>query len=248
MSLTPEAQTRLNDYLCEMRTSLADAPVDIGEIERDIRDHIDSELAGKTSPVSFDELNAVLLRLGDPSQWADVTSRPPTSAHEEKPIEKWLPFANLIATAAFVLMPPLLLLSWCVARLSLGKIVERGEAIGPRRWLLYPPILIVVVPLTVFGLLWAFAPFAELGASVFSQPRFMDAPVGPLIGMVSVALAGLGLYWLLLGVVAAGVAPAVRFVLYPFAERFSRRHGFWLSGAGATLAAASIVAFALVTH
>jgi hypothetical protein len=51
----------------------------------------------------------------------------------------------------------------------------------------------------VIGLLWAFAPFAELGGAIFNQPRLLSSPIADTIGAVTVALAGLGVYWMFLG-------------------------------------------------
>ena len=70
IELTPSAQNRLDDYLNEMRRVLTGSPsVDLADVERDIRDHIDAALAGQAAPVEALVLDNVLQSLGKPSQW-----------------------------------------------------------------------------------------------------------------------------------------------------------------------------------
>ena len=70
IELTPSAQNRLDDYLNEMRRVLTGSPsVDLADVERDIRDHIDAALAGQVAPVEALVLDNVLQSLGKPSQW-----------------------------------------------------------------------------------------------------------------------------------------------------------------------------------
>jgi hypothetical protein len=70
IELTPGAQSRLDDYLNELRRVLSGSPsVDSAEVERDIRDHIDAALAGQAAPIEAFVLDDVLQTLGSPSQW-----------------------------------------------------------------------------------------------------------------------------------------------------------------------------------
>lgn len=240
MRLNREAWERLNQYLEETRASMAgSAPGDVADIEQDIRDHVGAELADRSAPVSLDELDAVLQRLGSPRQWAadHVPRRPPSSLAGSA--EDRLAYVSAGSMVLFLAVPPLLVLSWLLARWTLARLEERGEPLGARRWLLYPPIVIVVTPVAVIGLLWAFAPFAELGGAIYHQPRLLSSPAGDIIGAVTVALLGLGVYWMVLGVALAFGDGLVRLLFHPFAEGFRRRHGWWLSGVGAALTAAA---------
>jgi hypothetical protein len=70
IDLTPAARTHLDGYLDELRHVLSGPPsVDAADVERDVRDHIESALAGHTAPVDLPDLDAVLRELGPPAQW-----------------------------------------------------------------------------------------------------------------------------------------------------------------------------------
>jgi hypothetical protein len=70
-TFTPEAQALLDHYLAEAKVALGEsASVDSDDVLRDVRDHIERELAQHQSPVSVVELEEVLRRLGVPAQWA----------------------------------------------------------------------------------------------------------------------------------------------------------------------------------
>ena len=57
-NLTDSAQNRLDKYLSEARTSLHTCTsVDADEVQRDIREHIETELAGLSEPVSLRHSN-----------------------------------------------------------------------------------------------------------------------------------------------------------------------------------------------
>ena len=240
MRLNREAWERLNQYLEEMRASMAgSAPGDVADIEQDIRDHVGAELAERSAPVSLGELDAVLERLGSPRQWAADHVPPRQASSPGWSVDDRLAYACAGSMVLFLLFPPLLVLSWLLARWTLARFEERGEPLGARQWLLYPPIVIFVTPLGVIGLLWAFAPFAELGGAVYNQPRLLSSPARDVVGTVTVSLLGLGAYWMFLGAAVAFGDRLVRLLFYPFAEGFRRRHGWWLSAGGAALAAAA---------
>jgi hypothetical protein len=244
MTLSRDAWERLNRYLDEMRASMAGSPPgDMADVEQDIRDHIGAELADRSDPVTVGDLERVLQRLGSPRQWAadHVPVRPASSLGVS--FEDRLAYAAAASMVLFLAFPPLLVLSWLLARWTLARIEERGEPVGARQWLLYPPIVIVVTPVAVIGVLWAFAPFAELGGAIYNQPRLLASPAGDIIGAVTVALLGLGVYWIFLGAALALGDRLVRVLFYPFAEGFRRRHGWWLSSVGAALAAAAAATF-----
>lgn len=64
-SLTKNAQGELDRYLRRVRAVLRAHPsVDADEVERDIRGHIDAELAASSAPVTEVRLRAVLDQLG----------------------------------------------------------------------------------------------------------------------------------------------------------------------------------------
>ena len=211
----------------------------MADIEQDIRDHVGAELADCSASISLDELDSVLQRLGSPRQWAADHVPPHQAGSPGRSVDDRLAYACAGSMVLFLVFPPLLVLSWLLARWTLARFEERGEPLGARQWLLYPPILIVAGPLAVIGLLWAFAPFAELGGAIHNQPQLLSSPARDVVGAVTVALLGLGVYWMVLGAAGAFGDRLVRLLFYPFAEGFRRRHGWWFSSVGAALTAAA---------
>ncbi len=70
IELTPGAQSRLDDYLAEIRRVLAGSSnVNPVEVEQDVRDHIQSALSGQGGPVEEAVLDAELRKLGPPGEW-----------------------------------------------------------------------------------------------------------------------------------------------------------------------------------
>ena len=241
MTLSREASARLDEYLTEMRASLAgSALVDVVEVEQDIRDHVSEELAGSPSPVSIETLNGVLVRLGSPHQWAGNESQQSSEQIHAGRINDRLAYASAGSAVLFLAVPPLLVISWLLARWTVARIQESGQPLGSRRWLLYPPILIVTATAGVLGLFWALGPSAELGAALYTNPQRLSSRQANVVGAIAVTLAGLGAYWIILGPALAFGDRFVRLAFYPFAAEFRRRHGWWLMGIGAAIAAAAM--------
>ena len=77
IELTAGAQTRLNDYLAELRRVLQECPsVDPVDVERDVQDHIQAALAGSASPIDETHLDRVLRSLGVPRDWVQDIGQP----------------------------------------------------------------------------------------------------------------------------------------------------------------------------
>jgi hypothetical protein len=77
IEFTPQAQSRLEQYLGEIRRVLAGSTsVSAREVEQDVRDHLDAALSGQPGPVGEDRLDSELNKLGAPSQWAADTETP----------------------------------------------------------------------------------------------------------------------------------------------------------------------------
>jgi HAAS len=77
LGLPDEARIELNRYLRRMRAALRGYPsVDVDEIERDVRSHIDAALEESPSPVTARHVRDVLDRLGSPSQWVPPDDLP----------------------------------------------------------------------------------------------------------------------------------------------------------------------------
>ena len=170
---TAEAVARLERYLREVRAELAQSPdVNPDEIEADIRDHVAAELRNKPHATLAD-LERVLAQLGPPDVWAPVTTRPVSVAFDPlmpvRMLRSWfrgmlhsiwrgpddwrlayltfLLFWVGLLTAPIVIGVPLLIASYFFARAASGLAKEKNTVLGARRWLIYPPIVLVSMPL-----------------------------------------------------------------------------------------------------
>ncbi len=261
-TLTIEARNRLDHYLRQVRASLRGSPaVDAAEVERDILEHIEAEIAGREGPVSEDELEAVIRRLGAPSQWMGEGEIPAWRRvlarwHEG---ERWrLPYAALAASALGlillgVLAPVglvLIAVGFVLARATMSLAEERGEELGARRWLVGASVAVVVVPVLLAVAAGPLLPlgqvgyeegwFASLGIDLPGLRTALEVPTRlALIGL------GLGIWWLVL----AGLLPLLRrqvnACLRPLLS-VRTRHAWIVAAAGAVLTAAGAVAVLLL--
>jgi len=77
IELTLGPQQRLESHFAELRRVLVDdGKADPGDVERDIRDHIQTALADVAGPVDESRLDQVLRSLGAPAEWIDSPERP----------------------------------------------------------------------------------------------------------------------------------------------------------------------------
>jgi len=235
MNLTCEAQLRLNNYLAKMRSSLRGTSVDGEEIARDIHEHVESALAD-INPAGLDDLNAVLEKLGPPHAWI---------ASEELPLvrrivrylqhgpESWrLPYLTFGATILGLLLMPIglglifMLAAFILARAAVEEIGP--ENLGPRRWLVYSPIAIV---LTLLSLLMVIGPVPPLIAWGFEETDFIMKSFGRSGGHDSMewirvqagtVAAAFGAWWILLSAIIALAYRPLRFVYIPVSMRWRR--------------------------
>ncbi len=238
MTFSSEARQHLERYLEDMRASMGGADGDgVAEIEQDIRDHIEAELGERPSPVSADELDAVLARLGSPAQWVAGSSAAVAVPH---PIsnEDWLAYASSALLLVGFALPILWPVSFLLARWVLARIEQRAEPVGARRWLLYPPLAVVSIAIVLLLLFWPFGAFAELGMMVARNAGLPTETRFPPLVTLATTFGCLGAYWIIVGIAAAAGERFVRSLFHPFADRFRRRHGWMFSAAGAILAVA----------
>ena len=178
--LTDSAGSRLHDYLTQVRVALAAHPdVSSEEVTADVQEHIDTEFAHVNRPVTLEELEAVLARLGPPNQWANVGVNSQAFANGVAPFdgkeflrelrrksrgvlatlwrgpEDWrLPYLTFgLTLLAPVTLGFTLLLAYLLGRATVELAHEKGQPLGARRWLVYPAILMVNGSL-LFGLLF----------------------------------------------------------------------------------------------
>lgn len=77
IELTLGAQQRLDSYIEELRRVLGDdGKADPRDVERDVRDHIQTALASTSGPVDEPQLDQVLRSLGAPAEWVEHPDLP----------------------------------------------------------------------------------------------------------------------------------------------------------------------------
>ena len=77
IDLTPEANSRFEQYLERMRNALRGSrSVEPAEIEQNVREHVEIALGGASAPVGADRLGQVLEQLGPPERWLTDDDRP----------------------------------------------------------------------------------------------------------------------------------------------------------------------------
>ena len=242
VAYSQEAQSHLERYLRQIKMALRGHPsIDADEVERDVLGHIDAELSGDPEPIAASRLLQVLDRLGTPNQWVPVDDHPSwrrgVDAFSSGPGDWRLasltfglfmagPTLFMGAMILWPLPPVLMVLSFLMARVTLALFHERGEQVGVRRWLIYPPLMVwygafvvallggPVLLIVIFGSDdptfrgWLFGWLGE--------PMWVRIP--PLILLL------LGAWWAFLGLVLRPIAGIVGTVFWPFADWFERRH------------------------
>jgi hypothetical protein len=264
--LTDAARRCLDDYLALVRSSLRQCPsVDTADVERDVVEHIQHALSGTEGPVDTPELRDVLRRLGSPSQWVPREElsllQRAVLALRTGPEDLRLGYLSfgllagtLLAAAClnqnlgFGGMLPFLVLgiaaSFLVARASLSAAPGLG---GAERWLIYPSLVVVYVPMTALVLFWPVpgAILAEallhdaahnLEALAWTQPYPLGTITALTLGTVG------SLWWAFLGFVAWRWPEVVRDCYAPFAGRFRRRRSFLIFTATCVLVFLSCMA------
>lgn len=168
--LCPEAEARFADYLRQVRLALAGVPdVNPEEIEADVRDHVENEVRAEPRPVSLAALEGVLKRLGPPEQWAPERAsvvgragflmREKLSRGKARLRSAWevvmrgpddwrlayLSFGVFaLGVLIFPFFPLFLIISYLLSRAGIAAAKHKGiELDGARKWLLYPPAVLV---------------------------------------------------------------------------------------------------------
>ena len=235
INLSDSAKKCLDKYLQQVRTYLRGCKtVDADEVERNVIEHIESEFESVTAAVSFDELDAVLQRLGSPRQWIPEEELPwwrKIIFRLRTGPEDWrlayISFGLLIA--GFILVPSFVVLipaSFIVARAAISETADSSE-LKSQKWLIYPS-LIIVYSFVLFCLLtW---PALALTTAAYeweshvrsSYPQFGD-DLHYWIMATSFIIAGLGLWWTVLGAVFLKWRNLPSVLFKPFGDWFNRK-------------------------
>ncbi len=164
--LSENAKQRLDKYINEVKFSLKGCKsVDPDDIIADIYEHIDGELAEIDEPVCIDGIEAVLKKLGSPSQWVadeDISWWRTVVIRLQNGPEDWrlayMSFAALVVSILFggsMVTVALIPVSFILSRAALSNINNIND-LGAQRWLIYPSLFIVYAFAGFWLLAWPF--------------------------------------------------------------------------------------------
>jgi hypothetical protein len=259
IDMTPTARERLDTYLQRLRSELRGTrSVVCDEVEQGVREHIEMALASAKTPVGATEMVAVLDRLGSPERWLADEDRPAwrrVIARLRSTGDDWrlafLAFGLFLASILFLPVggPLLLIPAMLVSRAYIDLAHSRGESLGPRRWLVYPPIAVLLMLATGLLVIGPPLPLLALGLNdvdgvepirrVFDVPNTEGGEIRFLFGMGGVLF---GSWWMVAAAFCAAFLRPIRFVFAPLLDGLRRKHfavlaviGALVTGVGATL-------------
>lgn len=258
--MTDPARERLETYLDRVRRSLSACHgVDADEVAADVGAHVDDALEGASEPVSLERLEAVLADLGAPGRWVPPEEqgaiRRVVARLREGPDDWRLAYLCLGLTVLGILAAPiggilLLIPAFVLARGSLSLAADRAEPVSAQRWLVYPALLLVyavlllvllAAPIPLSPAVFATGGLVEFLGVGYPEPG-TSAHWRASVGWTAL---GTGVWWSAWGGLAAARPAVVRAALRPFADRFRRRHAWWLILPGLVAAVAGLVLITL---
>ena len=253
--LSDAARQVLERYVRELRFLLQACPtIDPAEVEAEVRSHIDQELADAPTPVSSERLDAILMRLGSPTQWVPIDELPwwrrvlirlrmgPSSDRWALGVFfMWVLGLLLVPVYGFGLL--LIFASFLFARAVLAMSEESGAQLAWRRWLVYPSLLSLYVPAITFSLGWAALaagiPFVVTGQRVAKHYEY--ARIEHPITVLSSGAVGVGVWWIILGIILFLFPRLPHVIFRPFFVRASRKVGVALMCVGAMVALIGLI-------
>jgi hypothetical protein len=253
MELTPDARRKFDEYLNRMRYSLhGQRAVEPVEVEQNVVEHVEAALATAPVPVGPDRLSEVLAQLGPPEQWMVEDERSMWRRTVDRFMtgpEDWrLAYLSLAMTFLMVVFLPvggflLIFPGYLLSRAYFELLSDRGEALGARKWLVLPPVAILMVLLSLGALLGPAGAIggvlSEIGLREFGwtwDSRMERTRI--FSGMVAI---GTGVWWIILSGVFAMLMRPFRFLFLPLTTNLRRGHAIALTIAGVIVAGAGAV-------
>jgi hypothetical protein len=134
----------------------------------------------------------------------------------------------VVGLIAFPLFPAFLIASYFAARADVALARERGETLGARRWLVYPPMVVVSLVLFLVLALWPMAvaapasqiPWkmrAEVAAAVGVSPNLIE-PVAAIYAITG----ALSAWWIVLSLIFLRFRGLPTALFPPLGARFRR--------------------------
>ncbi len=252
IQFTPEAQRIRDEYFGQVRAYVgASKTAEPDEVLGNVTEHIEQELQDIAQPVTAEQLQVVLNKLGSPRQWVsteDLSWWRQMTMHLRTGPEDWRLAYLSLGTLVFgtLLAGPLGILgSFCLSRAALS-ISDRDE-IRAKKWLLYPSLLIVYFLLAIPLAFWPAFVIAGLFGALFpvgfgAEPLFDHDGLGTTLALCSTIGVGLYIWWSLLDMTIRRRPNLPKTVFKPFAECWNQR---WLRRAvlivGLTAAALAVI-------
>lgn len=128
-----------------------------------------------------------------------------------------------------MVFPPLLIASYFVARADVALARERGETLGARRWLVYPPLVIVSLVLFLALAAWPIGPAVGLSHQI---PRSLWPDAGEImhvtpravqpVSAVYLAVGAVSLWWGLASLLTLRFPGLPGLLFPPFGSRIRR--------------------------
>lgn len=253
IELTDSARERLDDYVRRLRAALRGTrSIEPDEVEQSVREHVEIALHGTPAPVGAEPLAEVLERLGPPERWLAEDERPVWRQMMErlrKGPEDWrLAYASFgLFVLSLLLLPAgigvlLFPAAFLLSRAYVEFLETRGERLGARRWLVYPPIAIVMMGVLTVLLVAPVAAFLAWGIGdhalhrMFLQPHWIAGDHFRFD--TGVAAMAFGVWWIVASLLLAAFARPIRFPFKPLLDNFQRRHAYVLTAIGFIVAAA----------
>jgi len=249
VELSENAQKGLDDYLRQVRSYLSwSKSLDRDEVEQNIAEHIERELEDAPEPVSAGVLEGILARLGSPRQWVPPEAlswwgkliiKLPTDSEDWR--LAYVSFGLLLAGSIFLFFSPLWIVlfpaAFITARAALAA-VGSPEKLGAQKWLLYPGLLLICVPLALTLLAGPGLIAGIVGGELHEIAWIRrDSNMGVVAFVITSAALVTGLWWMVMGLVFCKWPGCLRRLFRPFADGFNRRWALALSGAGLLLLA-----------
>ena len=250
IDLTPDAKRSFDEYLQRMRATLRGTrSVEAEEVEQNVVEHVELALAGSPAPIGRESLRTVLEQLGPPERWLPEEERPWWRKVMDRVMtgpEDWrLAYASFALTLLMVLFLPvggilLVIPAFLLSRAYVELMNDRGETLGARKWLVLPPIVIVLVLVCVAALIGAAAPAAAIGLengglrAVGFRPESRYERMRIEAGFIALSA---GVWWIVLSGIFAMLMRPFRALFQPVTAGLRRGHALVLTIAGVIVGA-----------
>ena len=236
---TPDAAQHFERWLGGVTRSVAGDPsINAEEVAQDLRAHVHAEFESSTEPVTVAALDRVLAGLGNPAQWTEGgtgmsrTLRMSVSdaiAGSQKALAGEWGLPVLLALLTLGALPVfddggafVVGLTYFIARAQVVHAPHR--LVGRQKYLVYVPLAIGAGLLA--GLVLAFPLIMSIGTFRGVRTISYFNAMYELIAMT-------GVWWVILGFMAAREPKRVQSALRPFADSFEPAHGRFLMAIGA---------------